>query len=261
MTKIRADQLLLARGLAKSRAKAQAIILAGQARANGETISKPSSMVDEAAQVEVMVGPRYVSRGGEKLEGALTAFGLTVQNLVCADVGASTGGFSDCLLQHGAARVYAIDVGKGILDWRLRTDPRVVVLEETNARYLETLPEPIDLITIDASFISLKMLLPVVKNWLEPQTGAILMLIKPQFEAGKREVARGKGVIRDPEVHRRVVQEVFNAAAEEGLHPHLFTRSPILGPKGNVEFLVYLRFSPSELSIDEIAESLRTLNR
>lgn len=252
MPKIRADQLLLARGLVESRAKAQAIILAGQARVNGETISKPSSMVEESAQVEVVTGPRYVSRGGEKLEGALTAFGLNVQNLTCADVGASTGGFTDCLLQHGAARVYAIDVGKGILDWRLRTDARVVVLEETNARYLETLPEPVDLITIDASFISLKVLLPVVKNWLKPQTGALLMLIKPQFEAGKREVARGKGVIRDPEVHRRVVEEVLTAAAEEGLYPHQFTRSPILGPKGNAEFLVYLtpeRFaSPPDFS-------------
>ncbi|GAB4397534.1 MAG: TlyA family rRNA (cytidine-2'-O)-methyltransferase [Anaerolineales bacterium] len=240
MPKIRADQLLLARGLVESRAKAQAIILAGQARANGETISKPSSMVDEAAQVEVIAGPRYVSRGGEKLEGALTAFGLAVQSFICADVGASTGGFTDCLLQHGAARVYAIDVGKGILDWRLRTDPRVVVLEETNARYLESLPEPVDLVTIDASFISLKVLLPVVKHWLKPETGALLMLIKPQFEAGKREVARGKGVIRDPEVHRRVVEEVLTAAAEVGLYPHQLTRSPILGPKGNAEFLVYL---------------------
>lgn len=250
MPKIRADQLLVARGLAESRAKAQAIILAGQARINGEIIVKPSSMVDESAQIEVVAGPRYVSRGGEKLEGALAAFGLNVKHLVCADVGASTGGFTDCLLQHGAARVYAIDVGKGILDWRLRTHPRVVVLEETNARYLTTLPEAIDLVTIDASFISLKVLLPVIKNWLKPQTGALVMLIKPQFEAGKREVARGKGVIRDPEVHRRVVQEVLAAATQEGLYPHQLTRSPILGPKGNIEFLAYLTLEKFAGSLD-----------
>src|SRR5512140_1520196 len=192
MPKMRLDLLLVERGLAESRAKAQALIMAGEVRVEGEVALKPATSVDAAANVEVEQGPRFVSRGGEKLDAALEAFPVNVQGRICADVGASTGGFTDCLLQRGAAKVYAIDVGKGILHWKLRNHPRVVVMEHTNARFVETLPEPVSLITVDASFISLKILLPVVRNWLAPmppvteQTGtgpegSVVALIKPQF--------------------------------------------------------------------------------
>ncbi|MEW5938208.1 MAG: TlyA family RNA methyltransferase, partial [Chloroflexota bacterium] len=168
MPKTRLDLLLTERGLAESRTKAQALIMAGQVRVDGQTALKAGAQVSSDSALEVESGPRFVSRGGEKLEAALEAFSLDVRGLVCADVGASTGGFTDCLLQRGAAKVYAIDVGKGILHWKLRNDPRVVVMEETNARFVESLPERVDLVTIDASFISLKVLLPVVKNWIQP---------------------------------------------------------------------------------------------
>src|SRR5512142_1397242 len=168
MPKTRLDVLLVERGLAESRAKAQALIMAGQVRVAGQVTLKPATSVQADAALTVDSGPRFVSRGGEKLEAALIAFGLDVTGRVCADVGASTGGFTDCLLQHAAAKVYAIDVGKGILHWKLRHDPRVVAMEETNARYVDSLPEPVSLVTVDASFISLKILLPVVKRWLLP---------------------------------------------------------------------------------------------
>src|SRR5574341_1378767 len=166
MAKMRLDNLLVERGLAESRAKAQALIMAGQVRVDGQTALKPATAIESDAALTVNSGPRYVSRGGEKLEVALEAFHINVRGRVCADVGASTGGFTDCLLQRGAAKVYAVDVGKGILHWKLRNDPRVVIMEETNARFMESLPEPVSLVTIDASFISLKVLLPVVRRWL-----------------------------------------------------------------------------------------------
>jgi 23S rRNA (cytidine1920-2'-O)/16S rRNA (cytidine1409-2'-O)-methyltransferase len=249
MPRIRLDLLLVGKELAASRAKAQALIMAGQVRVDGEVELKPSALTDPAARVEVEQGPRYVSRGGEKLAGALEAFAIDVRGLTCADVGASTGGFTDCLLQHGATRVYAIDVGKGILHWKLRTDPRVVVLEGTNARFLESLPEPVSFVTIDASFISLKTLLPAVKRWLMPvdtslkeDSGGIgiVALIKPQFEAGRREVGRGAGVIRDATIHRRVLAEVLEFAQLQDLRARGLIRSPLLGPKGNAEFLAWL---------------------
>ena len=253
MPKIRLDLLLVERGLAESRAKAQALIMAGQVRVADQVMLKPATAVQTDAQLTVDSGPRYVSRGGEKLEGALTAFGIDAHGLVCADVGASTGGFTDCLLQHGAVRVYAIDVGKGILHWKLRTDPRVVVMEETNARYVETLPEPVNLVTVDASFISLKRLLPVVKRWFFPSPlppspagrwaggEGVVALIKPQFEAGKKDVARGDGVIRDPEIHRQVLTDVLTFAQQAGFAIKGLVKSPLLGPKGNAEFLVWLK--------------------
>ena len=168
MPKTRLDVLLTERGLAESRAKAQALIMAGQVRVNGQTALKAGATVADDSALEVDSGPRFVSRGGEKLDAALEALSINVRDFVCADVGASTGGFTDCLLQRGAAKVYAIDVGKGILHWKMRTDSRVIVMEETNARYVESLPEEIDFATIDASFISLKVLLPVVKKWIRP---------------------------------------------------------------------------------------------
>jgi 23S rRNA (cytidine1920-2'-O)/16S rRNA (cytidine1409-2'-O)-methyltransferase len=253
MPKVRLDLLLLERGLVESRAKAQAIIMAGQVRVDGQVVDKPAANVPNGANVTLDRGPRFVSRGGEKLEAALAAFGVEVRGRVCADVGASTGGFTDCLLQRGAARVYAIDVGKGLLHWKLRNDPRVVVMEETNARFVESLPEPVSLVTIDASFISLKILLPVTKGWLTPlrlppfsekmggeKEGGIIALIKPQFEAGRKETAKNKGVIRDPAVHRAVLTDVLTFAQSEGFGVRRLIRSPLLGPKGNVEFLAWL---------------------
>lgn len=244
MAKVRLDVLLVERGLADSRAKAQAMIMAGQVRVADQVTLKPATSVSADSVVTVHSGPRFVSRGGEKLEAALEAFQIDVTGWVCADVGASTGGFTDSLLQRGAAKVYAIDVGKGILHWKLRNDSRVVVMEETNARYVESLPEPVSLVTVDASFISLKILLPAVRKW-KVERGEIIALIKPQFEAGKKDVARGDGVIRDPEIHKQVLLDVLGFAQTEGLQIHGLIKSPLLGPKGNAEFLVWLKETPS----------------
>jgi 23S rRNA (cytidine1920-2'-O)/16S rRNA (cytidine1409-2'-O)-methyltransferase len=242
MAKVRLDVLLVSRGLAKSRSQAQRLIMAGQVRAAGQLVTKPATGVMPDVILEVDQGPPYVSRGGEKLAAALTRFPLRVEDQICADVGASTGGFTDCLLQHGARRVYAIDVGYGILHWKLRQDSRVVVMERTNARYITRLDEPVQLVTIDASFISLKILLPVVTGWLSPQNGQVIALIKPQFEAGRREAARGNGVIRQPQIHARILRETLGFALEAGYDVNGLLRSPLLGPKGNVEFLTWLSY-------------------
>lgn len=273
MPKMRLDVLMVERGLAESRAKAQALIMAGQVRVAGQVALKPATPVPPDCALTVDAGPRFVSRGGEKLEGALEAFALDVSGFICADVGASTGGFTDCLLQHGAAKVYAIDVGKGILHWKLRNDSRVVVMEETNARFVESLPERIDLATVDASFISLKALLPVIGKWFAPSPpshlppsgglpegegrrgeGNIIALIKPQFEAGKKEVSRGDGVIRDPQIHRRVLMDILDYAKREGFGLRGLVKSPLLGPKGNAEFLVWLGLAPNEVTAADLVE-------
>jgi 23S rRNA (cytidine1920-2'-O)/16S rRNA (cytidine1409-2'-O)-methyltransferase len=260
MPKVRLDLLLVERGLAESRAKAQALIMAGQVRVDGQTALKSATAVSSDSVLTVDSGPRFVSRGGEKLDAALEAFSLNVTGFVCADVGSSTGGFTDCLLQRGAAKVYAIDVGKGILHWKLRNDPRVAVMEETNARFVESLSEPIDLVTVDASFISLKILLPVVRKWFtgqgEGDRGQIIALIKPQFEAGKKDVARGDGVIRDPEIHRQVLMDILNYAKEEGFAIQGLIKSPLLGPKGNAEFLVWLNFGSTNASVEGLVASV-----
>jgi 23S rRNA (cytidine1920-2'-O)/16S rRNA (cytidine1409-2'-O)-methyltransferase len=261
MPKVRLDLLLVERGLAESRAKAQALIMAGQVRVAGQTALKPAAAVDASAALTVDPGPRFVSRGGEKLDAALEAFALDVNGLVCADVGASTGGFTDCLLQRGAAKVYAIDVGKGILHWKLRNDKRVVVMEETNARYVDALPELVSLVTVDASFISLKILLPVVRKWtplrlplISTKLGGVVALIKPQFEAGKKDVARGDGVIRDPEIHRQVLLDVLVFAQQEGFHVRGLIKSPLLGPKGNAEFLAWLCQAEAEGGGEDVGQ-------
>jgi 23S rRNA (cytidine1920-2'-O)/16S rRNA (cytidine1409-2'-O)-methyltransferase len=235
MAKKRLDVLLVERGLAESRTQAQRLIRAGLVRVRGQVADKPGPQVATNVEITLQARPRFVSRGGEKLEAALTRFGLDVTGAVAADVGASTGGFTDCLLQHGARRVYAIDVGYGQLAWRLRNDPRVVVMERTNARYLENLPESVDLVTADVAFISLGLILPAAVRWLSPD-GQVVALIKPQFEAGRREVGKG-GVVRDPEVHRRVLERVVSIAAELGLGLCGLMPSPLRGPAGNVEFL------------------------
>lgn len=220
--------------------------MAGQVRTSGQIVYKPAVKLSADAPLEVEQAPRFVSRGGLKLLAAFEGFDLQPQDQVCADVGASTGGFTDCLLQYGAARVYAIDVGQGILHWKLRNDHRVVVMEKTNARYVTNLSEHVSLVTVDASFISLKILLPVIKNWLPSQGGNVVALIKPQFEAGRIAVSRGSGVIRSPDIHREVLLDVLSLALELNYYPSGLLRSPLLGPKGNVEFLAWLSFPKQE---------------
>ncbi|HML22527.1 MAG TPA: TlyA family RNA methyltransferase [Aggregatilinea sp.] len=236
--KVRLDVLLAERNLAPSREAARRMIMAGEVRIDGEVRDKPGMRVPKDANVQVQQARRFVSRGGEKLAGALAAFPIGVEGRVCADVGASTGGFTDCLLQAGAGRVYAIDVGYGQLDYRLRTDPRVVVMERTNARYVTALPETVSLIVVDASFISLKLLLPVFRGWMTPQAD-VITLVKPQFEAGKGQVGKG-GVVRDPAVHERVLRDVLDDARADGFAPQGLIVSPLKGPAGNIEFLAWL---------------------
>jgi 23S rRNA (cytidine1920-2'-O)/16S rRNA (cytidine1409-2'-O)-methyltransferase len=259
MPKMRLDLLLMERGLAESRARAQAMIMAGQVRVNDQVALKPATMIQGDSALTVDSGPRFVSRGGDKLQGALDVFEINVRRLTCADVGASTGGFTDCLLQNGAEKVYAIDVGKGILHWKLRNDPRVVVMEQMNARFLHSLPERVALITVDASFISLKILLPVVKKWLTPN-GQLICLIKPQFEAGKKDVARGDGVIRDSQVHRQVLLDVLAFARDQHFGLLGLIKSPLLGPKGNAEFLLWLDLNLNENSAEDLVEPLMQEN-
>jgi 23S rRNA (cytidine1920-2'-O)/16S rRNA (cytidine1409-2'-O)-methyltransferase len=252
----RLDLLLVARGLAPSRERARALIMAGEVRVDGRLVDKPGTLVPAGAACE-LVGPasalRYVSRGGLKLEHALDAFGMSPAGLVCADIGASTGGFTDVLLRRGAARVYAIDVGRGQLAWQLRSDPRVVVMERTNVRYLTALPEPIACAVVDVSFISLRLVLPPVAALLQP--GAwVVALVKPQFEAGRAEADRGGGVIADPAVHGAVLRDLLDwlATWPERAGPALVARglvaSPITGRDGNREYLLYLIHSQDSRS-------------
>ena len=247
-SKKRLDLLLVDRGLAKTRARAQRLIRAGLVQVEGQLADKPGTQVVTSAEIMLKARPPFVSRGGEKLEAALVRFGLDTEGMVAADVGASTGGFTDCLLQRGAFRVYAIDVGYGQFDWRLRNDSRVVVMERTNARYLESLPELVDLVTADVSFISLRLILPAAVHWLR-SSGQVVALIKPQFEAGRRHVGKG-GVVRDPSVHRRVLERVLNVAAELDLGLRGLMPSPLRGPAGNVEFLGWWRLGGEELPIE-----------
>jgi 23S rRNA (cytidine1920-2'-O)/16S rRNA (cytidine1409-2'-O)-methyltransferase len=237
----RLDRVLVERGLVSSREEGRRRILAGQVLVEGRVLTKAGSWIAADAEVRLKPGPqRYVSRGGLKLERALSAFGVEVAGKIALDVGASTGGFTDCLLAHGARRVYAVDVGYGQLDWKLRNDPRVLVLERRNVRYLapDELPTPPDLAVIDVSFISLRLVLPAVKKLLAPRA-EVVALIKPQFEVGKGKVGKG-GVVRAPEEHRRVVREIEEAARELGFRVGGVVESPLLGPKGNREFFIHL---------------------
>ncbi len=242
-SKQRVDLLLVERGLADSRSLARRLVMSGQVWADDQLVHKPSETLAPEARLEVRGGPRYVSRGGDKLAAALDEFQIEPAGWTCADVGSSTGGFTDCLLQHGAAKVYAIDVGYGVLHWKLRNDARVVSMERTNARYLQQLPEPVRLVTIDVAFISLALILPRAVEWLQPE-GEIVALVKPQFEAGPDHVAKG-GVVRDPVVHRQVLERVLAQAERVGLWPRGLCRSPLIGPKGNIEFLAWLRPVPT----------------
>ena len=245
--KKRLDVLLTELGYADSRSKAQAIIMSGQVYVDGQKADKPGISYEETVQIEVRGETcPYVSRGGLKLEKALRDFGVKPDGYVCSDSGASTGGFTDCLLQQGASKVFAIDVGYGQLDWKIRSDPRVVVMERTNIRYVtpEDLGEPLDLSVIDVSFISLKIVLPTIKTLLKP-TGQVLCLIKPQFEAGREKVGK-KGVVREPETHKEVLDNFVSLAKELEFKILGLTFSPVKGPEGNIEFLGHLTLAPAD---------------
>ena len=254
--KQRLDILLVDKELAPSREKARALIMAGEVIVSGQQVDKPGTRIDIAAEITVKARPRFVSRGGDKLSGALEAFPIELNGRTCADVGASTGGFTDCLLQNGVAKVYALDVGYGQIAYTLRQDPRVMVMERTNVRYVESLPEQVSLIVMDASFISLRLLLPVVKQWLTLR-GDIIPLIKPQFEAGQHDVGKG-GVVRDPQVHAHVLDEVLTFAAAQGFAVRGLIRSPLKGPAGNVEFLAWLGWGIAGVGkpIDEMIQAV-----
>ena len=246
MAKKRLDVLLTEQGLAESRQKAQATIMAGIVYVNGQKVDKAGTPVDEAASIEVRGKTlQYVSRGGLKLEKAMSTFPITLTDKIAADIGASTGGFTDCMLQNGAQKVYAVDVGYGQLAWSLRSDPRVVCLERTNARYLTTeqIPEPLNFASIDVSFISLKLILPALRP-LMAAGGEVACLVKPQFEAGREKVGK-KGVVRDPAVHLEVLEHFLEHAAQANFYVAGLTYSPIRGPEGNIEYLGYLTTTPA----------------
>lgn len=252
--KKRLDVLLVERGQADSRTKAQAVIMAGQVYVDGQKADKPGVSYEETVAIEVRgESCPYVSRGGLKLEKALRDFGVKPEGFVCSDSGASTGGFTDCLLQQGASKVFAIDVGYGQLDWKIRSDPRVVVMERTNIRYVtpEDLGEPLDLSVVDVSFISLKIVLPAIKALLKPE-GQVLCLIKPQFEAGREKVGK-KGVVREPETHKEVLDQFVSLAKELGFAILGLTFSPVKGPEGNIEFLGHLTLADREGIVPDTA--------
>lgn len=243
--KKRLDVLLTERGLQESRQRAQAVIMSGEVFVNGQRVDKPGTAVAEDAQIEIRGGTlAYVSRGGLKLEKAMATFPIDLHGAVCADIGASTGGFTDCMLQNGAEKVYAVDVGYGQLAWKLRSDPRVVCLERTNARYLthEQVPDELDFASVDVSFISLKLILPPL-NGLLKDGGHAACLVKPQFEAGREKVGK-KGVVRDPDVHLEVLEHFLGHAKESSFTVLGLTYSPIRGPEGNIEYLGYLEKGP-----------------
>lgn len=239
--KERLDRLLLEKGLVKSGEKARALILEGKVLVNGQRIDKAGKYIDREAALTLIESPHYVGRGGVKLEGALNSFSISVKDRIALDIGASTGGFTDCLLQHGAAKVYAVDVGYGLLDWKLRQDRRVILLERRNIRYLDfkEIGEKADLTTIDVSFISLEKVIPKVKEFLK-EDGVVLALIKPQFEVGKGEVGKG-GIVKDPEKHKQVIDRLTSFSESQGFKVIDVAESPIKGTKGNKEFWMYLK--------------------
>jgi 23S rRNA (cytidine1920-2'-O)/16S rRNA (cytidine1409-2'-O)-methyltransferase len=248
----RLDEALVERGLIENRSRARALIMAADVLVNGVVVTRAGATVQSSDGISFKAPPRFVSRGGEKLDHALSEFEIDVRGLVVADFGASTGGFTDCLLQRGAARVFAIDVGYGQLAARLRADSRVVVIERTNVRHLESLPEQVDLVTIDVSFIGLKLVLPAARKFLKDD-GRIVALVKPQFEAGRADVGKG-GVVRDPGTHIRVLQNLFSIAEELGFGITGLTASPLRGPAGNIEFLAVLVPGVSPIAMNDAIE-------
>ena len=253
MRKVRLDVALTTQGLAASRQKAQAVIMSGLVFVDGKRVDKCGAQVAENAVIEVRGKTLpYVSRGGLKLEKAMQCFPLNLKGVTAMDCGASTGGFTDCMLQNGAVKVYAVDVGYGQLDWKLRQDPRVVCMERTNARYLtaEQIPEALDFVSVDVSFISLGLILPALRPLLA-ERAALLCLLKPQFEAGKGKVGK-KGVVRDPKVHLEVLEQFLRHAAESALTVKGITYSPIKGPEGNIEYLGWLTTAAGENEIPDL---------
>lgn len=244
----RLDHALVARELAETRSRAKALIMAGDVLVNDQKETRAGHNVGAEDIITLREKPRFVSRGGKKIDHALNAFDIDPAGMVAADLGASTGGFTDCLLQRGATKVYAVDVGYGILDERIRTDPRVESMERTNARYLESLPEPVDIVVIDVSFISLSLMFPVVARILNPR-GVCVPLIKPQFEAGRENVGK-RGVVRDPVIHEMVLRKVIGYAHHNGLSISGLIASPLRGPNGNVEFLAHLTKEEHKKSAD-----------
>lgn len=258
--KKRLDLLVYEQGAAESREKAKALIMAGLVYVDNQKADKPGDMYPEEAPIEVRgKGLAYVSRGGLKLEKAMSAFGLGLEGALCMDVGASTGGFTDCMLQNGARKVYAVDVGYGQLAWGLRNDPRVVNLERTNARYLtrEQVPEPIDFMSVDVSFISLSLILPAARPLLAEE-GQAVCLIKPQFEAGRGKVGK-KGVVRDKAVHQEVIEKVVGFSLENGFSVKGLTFSPVKGPEGNIEYLIYLQKAERPQLLEGVAGPRETV--
>ena len=259
--KERLDVLLVSRGLAESREKAKAVIMAGQVYVNGIREDKAGSSFDpEKSSIEVRGSTlKYVSRGGLKLEKAVESFGLCFDGMVCMDIGASTGGFTDCMLQNGAEKVYAIDVGRGQLDWKLRQDPRVICMEKTNFRYVtsQQVPEPIDFASADVAFISLKLILGPAYALLKDEAHMVC-LIKPQFEAGREKVGK-KGVVRDRNVHKEVIEEIIRFAQETGFSVKGLDYSPIKGPEGNIEYLLYLQKKPEQYLYQTDPEGITAL--
>ncbi len=252
--KVRLDVLLTEKGLQESRQKAQATIMSGLVYVNGQRVDKPGAAMDPEADIQVRGNTlRYVSRGGLKLEKAMAVWPIELTGKICMDVGASTGGFTDCMLQNGAAKVYAVDVGYGQLAWSLRSDERVVCLERTNARYLdhEIIPEEPDFSSVDVSFISLKLILPAIASVLR-DGGEAVCLIKPQFEAGREKVGK-KGVVRDPAVHREVLERFLDHAKESGFAVLDLSYSPVRGPEGNIEYLGWLQKGPGEEKTFDLA--------
>lgn len=252
-TRTRLDQYLVESGLTETRSRAKALIMAGDVLVNGQRETRAGHPVTAKDEVTLRQKPRFVSRGGEKLDHALKAFGIDVTGMAAADLGASTGGFTDCLLQRDASRVYAVDVGHGQLDLKVRNDPRVVTIEKTNARFLETLDEPVDIVVIDVSFISLALIFPVVARLLKPN-GLCVPLIKPQFEAGRDEIGKG-GVVRDPVIHRLVLERTLTHAAENGLAVTGLVTSPLQGPAGNIEFLAHLTLGGASEDIPQLVDA------
>ena len=263
MSKQRIDILLVEKGFFESREKAKASILAGIVYVDNQKVDKAGEDVNEDAVIEVRGNAcPYVSRGGLKLEKAVNNFGLILQDKICMDMGASTGGFTDCMLQNGAKKVYAVDVGYGQLDWKLRTDERVICMERTNVRYLteNEVPDKLEFVSIDVSFISLTKVLPVAYN-LTSENGEVVCLIKPQFEAGREQVGK-KGVVRDSKVHQEVIEKVINFSKELGFKIKNLSFSPIKGPEGNIEFLLYLsKTEENEIDVEKVVDSSKELNK
>ena len=256
--KVRLDARIYELGLTESREKAKAFIMAGQVYVNGMKATKPGLNVSEKDSIEVRGSSEFVSRGGHKLKKAMNVFPISLENKICMDVGASTGGFTDCMLQNGASKVYSVDVGYGQLAWKLRSDSRVVNLERTNIRYIteEQVPDKIDFTSVDVSFISLCLVLPAIYPMLS-DNGECVCLIKPQFEAGREKVGK-KGVVRDISVHTEVIQKIYDFAIEKGFYVAGLDFSPIKGPEGNIEYLIYLKKNASEnveINIDSVVEA------